>query len=269
MSNPSDTSNENTKSEESSGGLLTHLIELRQRTIYVLIAIGITFLCLIPFAQTLYDWLALPVISQLPNNGQLISVHPAAGPLVPIKLAFLVAVVLMLPWLFYQLWCFVAPGLFQQEKRLILPLLTSSVLLFYFGMAFVYFVVLPLLFQFLPNFLPSTVQYIPDIGYYLNFVITLFFAFGFSFEMPVFTVLLIQMGLTSRQSLSKKRPYIIVGAFTIGMLLTPPDVISQITLAIPICLLFELGLWVSRLLEGRLKASKLEDEVINQGMNDP
>lgn len=241
-------------------GFLGHLLELRDRLLRMVLAVGLVFLCLIPVAQDLYNLLSDPLVSQLPDGQTLIAVQVAAPFFVPYKLALLVAFVLALPYVLYQAWGFVAPGLYQHEKNLVTPLLVSSVLLFYLGMAFAYFVVLPMIFNILPGFAPENVAVTPDINEYLNFVMMMFMAFGIGFEMPVATILLISTGIATREGLQNARPYVIVGAFIVGMLLTPPDVLSQVMLAVPVWLLFELGLIASRLFDKQIIKSGKEKE---------
>ncbi|MGB1256952.1 MAG: twin-arginine translocase subunit TatC, partial [Thiolinea sp.] len=226
-------------------GFLAHLYELRDRLLRMVLAIGIVFVCLFPFAKDLYELFALPLAGQVPDG--MISTGTIAPFLVPLKLALLAAFLVALPYVLYQFWGFVAPGLYKHEKRLAIPLLISSVLLFYLGVLFAYFILLPLIFSVLPAFVPDVATYMPDIGSYLDFAMALFMAFGIGFEMPVATILLISTGMATRESLAKKRPYVIVGAFVVGMLLTPPDVISQLMLAIPMWILFEIGLVASSL----------------------
>lgn len=225
--------------------LLSHLIELRSRLIRCVIVVGVLFLGLYPFRNALYHWLASPLMAVLPEGASMIATQVATPFLIPLKLALVSAFFLSVPFVLHQLWAFVAPGLYRHEKRLIWPLLGSSVVLFYAGMAFAYFIVFPLVFQFFAGSTTEGVSMMTDIGEYLSFVLTLFFAFGAAFEVPIATILLVRSGITTRQALAAKRPYVIVGAFTVGMLLTPPDVISQILLAIPIWLLFELGIVLS------------------------
>jgi sec-independent protein translocase protein TatC len=240
-------------------GFLAHLVELRNHLIRIVLSIIIIFVFLAPFAQKLFDWLADPLISQ---GQQLIIIGVAAPFLIPYKFAFLLAFLIALPYIFYQLWGFVAPGLYKHEKKLIFPLLSSSVALFYLGVAFVYFALLPMMFTVLPMFAPSSATYSPDIANYLDFVIMMFLAFGIAFEMPIATILIISTGMTTAKKLAKKRPYVIVGAFIIGMVLTPPDMISQIMLAIPMWLLFELGLVLSGVFQKRIKESGKERDAM-------
>jgi sec-independent protein translocase protein TatC len=223
-------------------GFLSHLLELRDRLMRMVIAITLAVLALFPFRNTIYSYLAEPLSRHLPENSSMIAIDVASSFLAPFKLVLMLAVVLTVPYLMHQIWAFIAPGLYRHEKRLAVPLLFSSVVLFYAGMAFAYYVVFPLVFGFFTSVAPEGVQVMTDINRYLDFVIKLFLAFGFSFEVPIATFLVISTGLTTVENLAKSRPYIIVVAFVVGMLLTPPDVISQIMLAIPIWMLFELGL---------------------------
>ena len=241
-------------------GFLQHLLELRDRLLRMVLAIGIVFLILMPFAQDLYNLLSDPLVRHLPEGQKLIAVGVASPFFIPYKLALMVAFVLALPYVLYQVWGFVAPGLYQHEKKLVTPLLISSVSLFYLGMAFAYFFVLPMMFSILPGFAPTNVDVTPDIAEYLDFVMMMFMAFGIGFEMPVATILLISTGIASRETLEQSRPYVVVGAFIFGMLLTPPDVLSQIMLAIPMWLLFEVGLLASRLFDKQVKQAQADKE---------
>ncbi|KXX63688.1 preprotein translocase subunit TatC [Marichromatium gracile] len=245
---------------------VSHLIELRDRLIRMVIAILVVFLALFPFANELYVYIAAPLMAQLPDGNTMIATQVAAPFLTPFKLALVAAVFLSMPFLFYQLWAFVAPGLYQHERRLAVPLLLSSVLLFYLGMLFAYYVVFPLVFAFLAGSTPEGVAMMTDISAYLDFVLTLFFAFGLAFEIPIATILLVALRLTTPAALAAKRPYVIVGVFVVGMFLTPPDVISQTLLAIPMWLLFELGILFARiLLKGRLDEDEDDDGVDPDG----
>lgn len=251
--------------------LLEHLIELRDRLKWSAIVVGVLFIGLFfyPSAKTIYNWLANPLISQ---GHEMIIIGTAAPFLIPMKLTLLVAFLIALPYLFYQLWSFVAPGLYKHEKRLIYPLIASSIFLFYLGIAFVYFILLPMMFQIIPQFAPDiSTTYSPDIAEYLNFTIMMFLAFGIGFEMPIATILVISTGMTTAEDLKKKRPYVIVGAFVAGMFLTPPDVVSQIMLAVPMWLLFEVGLIFSTIFNIRIKeagdARKEMDEKNNYSSN--
>ncbi|ABA59501.1 Sec-independent protein translocase TatC [Nitrosococcus oceani ATCC 19707] len=227
--------------------LVSHLMELRNRLLRSIIVILVIAVVLMPFANDLYHLLARPLMAHLPETNSMIATEVAAPFLTPFKLTLVTAIILSVPVLLYQLWAFIAPGLYQNERRLILPLLASSTLLFFLGIAFAYFVVFPLMFGFFTQATPEDVAVMTDISKYLDFVLTMFFAFGLAFEVPVATVLLVWTGITNVERLQEKRPYIIVAAFVFGMLLTPPDIISQTLLALPMWLLFETGLWFSRL----------------------
>ena len=227
--------------------LLDHLIELRDRLLRMVVAVLVLFLVLFPFSEQIFTVVAEPLLALMPEGTSMIATSVTSPFLVPFKLVLLVAVLLAVPYLLHQLWAFVAPGLYSHEKRLAAPLLISSVVLFYCGIAFAYFVVFPLLFAFFIAVAPEGVAVMTDIGQYLDFIIAIFFAFGIAFEVPVATFLLILAGATTADNMAKKRPYIIVGAFVIGMMLTPPDVISQSLLAVPMWALFEIGLIMSRI----------------------
>lgn len=233
--------------------LLEHLIELRARLLRAVVAIVVVLVALLPFARALYDHVAAPLISNLPaaQAAKMIASEPTSGFFAPIKLAFCAAVVLTAPWLLYQAWAFVAPGLYRREKRLAMPLLVSSVLLFYAGCLFAYFVVLPSVFHALAMFTPEVVTLAPDPGKYLDFVLVLFLAFGLCFELPVALVILVLMGWVTPAQLRESRGYAVVGIFVIAALITPPDAISMLLLAIPMCLLYEAGILAARLLKPR------------------
>ncbi|RMH42507.1 MAG: twin-arginine translocase subunit TatC [Gammaproteobacteria bacterium] len=226
--------------------LVEHLRELRTRLLRAVASILVVFIMLAPFADPLYQMLSKPLLAHFPADAKLIATDVAAPFFAPFKLTLVAAFFLALPFVFYELWRFVAPGLYRHERKLIAPLLVSSVLLFYLGVAFAYFVVFPLVFAFFTQTAPEGVTVMTDISSYLDFTLKLFFAFGLAFEIPIATVLLIWSGITSVESLRNKRPYVIVGAFAIGMFLTPPDAISQTLLAVPMWLLFELGVWLGR-----------------------
>mgnify|MGYP001073358183 CR=1 FL=1 len=225
---------------------MSHLVELRDRLLHMVIAILLVFLVLFPFANEVYTFIAEPIRAQLPEGSQMIATQVASPFLTPFKLALVAAVFVAMPYLLFQVWGFVAPGLYTHEKRLGVPLLASSIVLFYLGMAFAYFVVFPLVFGFFTSVTPEGVAQMPDIAFYLEFVLKLFFAFGIAFEIPIATILLVAIGATTPAALAQKRPYVIVGVFVAGMLLTPPDVVSQTLLAVPMWLLFELGIFFSR-----------------------
>jgi sec-independent protein translocase protein TatC len=238
------------------GSLISHLLELRDRLLRAVLAVIIIFIPLAFIANELYEFLAKPLMEQLPEGTSMIATEPHAPFFVPFKFAFAVAFAIAIPYLLYQMWAFVAPGLYRHEKRLVFPLLVSSSALFYLGIAFSYFVVFPLIFKFFANSAPEGVAVMTDIGSYLGFVLKLFFAFGIAFEVPIATILLVKIGVTTPDALAEKRPYIIIGAFILGMLLTPPDIFSQTMLAIPVWILFEAGLFAAR----RMNITKIEDE---------
>lgn len=231
---------------ENESGFVSHLIELRDRLLRIVVAILILFLALFPFSEIIFSYFAQPLLNLMPEGTSMIATGVTTPFLVPFKLVLMLSVLLSLPFTLFQVWSFVAPGLYKHEKRLIIPLVTSSVLLFYCGIAFAYFIVFPLLFGFFIAIAPEGVSVMTDIGQYLDFILAIFFAFGIAFEMPVATFLLVQIGVASVESLAEKRAYVIVGVFVIGMVLTPPDIISQSLLAIPMWLLFELGLLAAR-----------------------
>lgn len=241
--------------EGSDTGLFAHLIELRARLIRALAGLLLVFVCLLPFANKLYGWFAQPLLDKLPKGGQLIAVEVASPFFAPLKLAFFVAVFAVMPWLLYQAWAFVAPGLYKREKRLALPLLLSALLLFYGGCAFAFFVVLPSVFGFLAQVTPDGVAMMTDINAYLDFVLVIFLAFGFSFELPVALVILVMLGWVTPKQLSEWRGYAIVGIFIVAAVITPPDVISQLLLAIPMCLLYEAGILAAKLV-GRTRGAE-------------
>lgn len=225
--------------------LVSHLIELRSCLLKMLSCVLLIFIALSFFAGELYSLVAKPLLEHLAPGAGMIATEVASTFIAPIKLAFFLALFISMPYILYQAWSFVAPGLYQNERRFALPLLISSILLFYAGIAFAFFVILPILFGFFTSIAPEGVVVMTDISRYLDFILKIFFAFGLAFEVPILTILLIWSGLTTVESLKSKRPYIIVAAFVIGMLLTPPDVISQLLLAFPVWLLFEFGLWLA------------------------
>jgi len=246
-------SSHNPESEGSEQPLIGHLIELRNRLLRIVISILIIFIGLSFYANQIYSLIAEPLIRFLPETTSMIAIDVASPFLTPFKLALICAIFISMPIILYQFWAFIAPGLYRHERRLTLPLLIFSSILFYSGVAFAYFVVFPLVFEFLTMAAPAGVEVMTDISKYLDFVLTLFFAFGVAFEVPILTIILVWTGISTPQSLSEKRPYVIVAAFVIGMFLTPPDAISQTLLAIPIWLLFEIGLLLSRLLTRKNK----------------
>ncbi len=230
---------------------IAHLVELRARLLRALTSVLIIFAALFYFASDLYRLVASPLIKTLAPGGTMIATEVAAPFLAPVKLTLFISVFLAMPYILYQAWAFIAPGLYRHERRIALPLLVSSIVLFYAGIGFAYFVVFPLLFGFLTAVAPAGVAVMTDISRYLDFILTIFLAFGLAFEVPVATFLMVWAGFTTVEALSRNRPYIIIAAFVLGMLLTPPDVISQILLALPIWWLFELGLYLSRRLVRR------------------
>ena len=221
--------------------LVQHLIELRRSLLRSVIAIVVFFVILFPFADEVYNFIAAPIVQAIPGSN-LIAIGVISPFLTPLKMSLIIAIYIAMPYLLYQLWMFVAPALYRHEKRLVLPLVVSSTLLFYAGLVFSFYIVFPVIFGFLAGVGPDSVNFAPDIQYYLDFILKVSFAFGVAFEVPVVTILLIIFGVTTPQKLKKNRSYIIVGSFVIGMILTPPDVISQFLIAIPIWLLFEAGL---------------------------
>lgn len=251
-------SDSNEKPDLAQAPLIEHLVELRSRLLRAVVAILVIFLALYSFANDIYTFVAQPLMALLPEGSQMIATEVASPFLAPFKLTLVVAVFAAIPYVLHQAWSFVAPGLYDNEKALAMPILASSVALFYAGAAFAYFAVFPLLFEFFTQTGPEDVAVMTDINQYLNFVLKLFFAFGVAFEIPIATFLLIVSGATTVESLSKKRPYIVLGCFVVGMLLTPPDVISQSLLAIPMYLLYEIGLLFGRF--ARRKKHEAEDD---------
>lgn len=231
-----------------SESFISHLIELRNRLVRVVIAFVVVFLALFPWAQELYALLAEPMLAVLPKGGQMIATEVITPFMVPIKVAMMTAFLITLPHTLYQIWAFIAPGLYQHEKKLGAPLIIASVLLFLFGMSFAYFLVFPVVFGFVVGVAPIGVAVMTDIGKYLDFVMMMFLAFGMTFEVPIVVILLVKMGMVSVAKLREIRPYVIVGAFVLGAIFTPPDIISQFMLAVPLWLLYEVGIVVAALL---------------------
>jgi len=244
------------ESESGEQSFLSHLIELRERLLKAVAAVLLILVALIPIANRLYAWLALPLIKHLPQGGTMIATEIASPFLTPIKLAFFVALFIAMPFILYQLWAFVAPGLYRHEKRLALPILFSAMVLFYVGCAFAYFLVLPAVFTFLTSVAPTGVAVMPDISHYLDFVLVLFLAFGLCFEVPVVIIILVSLGVVTPAQLVKSRGYAIVGATVIAAVLTPPDVLSMLMLAVPMCALYELGIIAARLLARRAETAE-------------
>jgi sec-independent protein translocase protein TatC len=251
---------------QNKSSFVPHLLELRGRLTKILLFVLVIFIFLIPFSGDIYNILSIPLLNALPDGSEMIAIDVASPFLIPFKLVIYLSIFIVIPYILFHLWSFIAPGLYTHEKKLIFPLIISSSILFYLGAAFAYFIVFPLIFVFFIGIAPTDVAVMTDIGRYLDFVIALFFAFGFSFEVPIITVLLITSGITTKEKLALKRPYIIVGAFTLGMLLTPPDVISQILLALPMWLLYEIGLYSSKYFKVR-KISNSNEEVYNDIAN--
>ncbi|MBO2676728.1 twin-arginine translocase subunit TatC [Shewanella algae] len=237
--------------------LISHLLELRTKLLRSIASVLIVFIALVYWANDIYHYMAIPLMQSLPDTGSMIATDVAAPFFAPFKLTLVLSFFISVPYVLYQIWSFVAPGLYKHEKRLVVPLLFSSTLLFYLGIAFAYYVVFPVVFGFFTSVAPEGVQVATDISSYLSFILKLFFAFGLAFEIPVAVILLCWAGVTTPEDLRAKRPYIIVGAFVVGMLLTPPDVISQTMLAVPMLLLFEGGLLAARFYS---KASDESDE---------
>jgi len=240
-------------------GFMTHFLELRDRLLRMVLAVLILFIALFGFSEEIFTFVAQPLLSLMPEGTSMIATGVASPFLVPFKLVLMVSVFIAVPYLLYEIWSFIAPGLYKNEKSMAVPLIVSSTILFYCGVAFAYFVLFPLLFKFLIAISPEGVSMMTDIGQYLDFIIAIFFAFGIAFEVPIAVFLLIIIGATTPDALAQKRPYIVVGAFVIGMFLTPPDIISQTILAIPMLLLFEAGLFISRLVLKR-RAEQADDE---------
>lgn len=238
----------NDSSHDKAQPLIEHLIELRGRVLRVIIAVVVVFLSLFYFANDLYAALSDPLTQLLPEGSSMIATDVTAPFFAPFKLTLVVSIFLVIPLILHQAWSFIAPGLYRHEKRIAVPMLVSSIVLFYMGIAFAYFVVFPLMFGFFTSIGPEHVAVTPDISSFLNLVLKLFFAFGVAFEIPVATVLMLLAGITTPESLKKKRAYVIVGCFVIGMLMTPPDIISQALLAIPMWLLFEFGILMGALM---------------------
>jgi sec-independent protein translocase protein TatC len=241
--------------------LIAHLIELRGRVLKAVVSVFVVFLCLVYFAQDLYHWLATPLLDTLPENAQMIATDVASPFFAPFKLTMVLSFFIAIPVVLFQIWGFVAPGLYRNEKRLVAPLLFSSTLLFYLGMAFAYYVVFPLAFSFFTSVAPEGVVINTDISSYLNFVLKIFFAFGLAFEIPVAVVLMCWTGVTTPDKLRAKRPYVIVGVFVVGMLLTPPDIISQTLLAIPMWILYEFGIVIGSIYTRKKEEQEPQDEL--------
>jgi sec-independent protein translocase protein TatC len=240
---------------------LSHLIELRKRLVHSIVAVVIVLLALFPFAKQIYAFLAQPLLRVLPAGATMIATDVTGTFLVPLKVTLMAAFLIALPYVLWQIWAFVAPGLYQHEKRLALPVIVSSVFFFLVGMSFAYFVVFPVAFGFFAGYTPAGVQMMTDIDKYLSFVLTMFVAFGVTFETPVIVVVLVRVGVVSLERLKSMRPYVIVGAFVVGAVFTPPDVISQCLLAVPLWLLFELGLILARFVSSPASRAQVPAEI--------
>ena len=249
---------------------ISHLVELRDRLLRSVVAFAIVLLCLFPWAADLYDLLASPMMRALPEGTKMIATGVVTPFLVPVKVAMMASFILVLPYVLYQVWAFVAPGLYIHEKRLTIPLVVASTILFLLGIAFCYFFVFGVVFDFVNKIAPKSITVAPDIENYLSFVLTLFLAFGVTFEVPIAVILLVRMGMVTIAQLKEARPYVIVGAFVIAAIVTPPDVVSQILLAAPMCLLYELGIFFARFVVRRkpdadedrpLSDSEMENEL--------
>lgn len=241
------------ETQQTAQPLIEHLLELRRRLMWTIGGLLLCFLALMPFAQQLYTFVAQPLMATLPAGTSMIATDVIAPFFVPVKVTLMAAFLLSLPHTLYQVWAFIAPALYQNEKRLVMPLVLSSVLLFFAGMAFAYFLVFPLIFKFLAGVTPVGVNMATDIDKYLSFILGMFVAFGATFEVPVVVVLLNRMGVVSLAQLRQARPYVIVGAFVLAAVITPPDVISQVLLAVPLIVLYEAGLWFCRFIHPRVR----------------
>ena len=247
--------------------IVQHLVELRSSILRSVIAIVVFFLMLFPFANEIYTFIAAPIVQAIPGSN-LIAIGVISPFLTPLKMSLILAVYIAMPYLLYQIWIFAAPALYRHEKKLILPLVVSSTVLFYTGLLFSFYIVFPVIFDFLSSVGPSSVDFAPDIQYYLDFIIKVSFAFGVAFEVPIATILLIMFGVTTAERLKKNRAYIIIGSFVLGMILTPPDIISQFLIAIPMWLLFEAGLICSSLFKVRITNTNLDSEKTKTKGND-
>jgi len=239
--------------------IVQHLIELRSALLRSVIAIVVFFAILFPFADDIYTFIAAPIVQAIPGSN-LIAIGVISPFLTPLKMSLILAIYIAMPYLLYQLWSFTAPALYRHEKKLVMPLVISSTILFYIGLLFSFYIVFPVIFTFLSNVGPASVDFAPDIQYYLDFILKVSFAFGVAFEVPIATILMIMFGATTAERLKKNRAYVIIGSFALGMILTPPDVISQVLIAIPIWLLFELGLFFSSFFKVREVSKQSKNE---------
>jgi len=247
--------------------IVQHLIELRNALLRSVIAIVVFFLVLFPFADDIYTFIAAPIVQAIPGSN-LIAIGVISPFLTPLKMSLILAIYVAMPYLLYQIWSFTAPALYRHEKKLILPLIISSTILFYIGLLFSFYIVFPVIFTFLSSVGPESVDFAPDIQYYLDFILKVSFAFGVAFEVPIATILLIIFGATTAERLKKNRAYIIIGSFALGMVLTPPDIISQVLIAIPIWLLFEVGLFVAPFFKVRETAKQTNNKKSETQKND-
>ncbi len=253
---------EEQKTSGSEDTFISHLIELRSRVVKASAAVLIIFLCMMPWSAHIFDLLAAPMISALPVGSKMIATGVITPFLIPVKVTMLMAFMIALPWVLYQMWAFVAPGLYSHEKRLVAPLVISSSLLFLTGVAFCYFFVFGVVFPFINNFAPKSVSVAPDIDSYVDFVLTMFLAFGITFEVPIIVIVLVRMGLVPLAKLKQIRPYVVVGAFVIAAVVTPPDIMSQLMLAVPLCLLYEVGLLVAPIFEKATRAPEQREDTV-------
>ena len=253
---------EEQKTSGSEDTFISHLIELRSRVVKASAAVLIIFLCMMPWSAHIFDLLAAPMISALPVGSKMIATGVITPFLIPVKVTMLMAFMIALPWVLYQMWAFVAPGLYSHEKRLVAPLVISSSLLFITGVAFCYFFVFGVVFPFINNFAPKSVSVAPDIDSYVDFVLTMFLAFGITFEVPIIVIVLVRMGLVPLAKLKQIRPYVVVGAFVIAAVVTPPDIMSQLMLAVPLCLLYEVGLLVAPIFEKATRAPEQREDTV-------
>lgn len=237
---------------------ISHLVELRNRVMKASVAIIVVFLCLMPWAGTIYDLLAAPMMNALPAGSKMIATGVITPFLIPVKVTLLVAFMIALPVVLYQAWAFIAPGLYTHEKKLVAPLVISSSLLFLAGVAFCYFFVFGTVFRFVNDFAPKSISVAPDIESYFGFVMTMFIAFGLTFEVPIVVIVLVRMGFVSVEKLKEIRPYVVVGAFIVAAIVTPPDVVSQLLLAVPLCLLYEVGLLLAPMFARATRAPEEE-----------
>ena len=246
--------------EQGQESFLSHLIELRDRLLRAIVALLVAFLALVPFAKQIYAWLAQPMLAQLPAGVAMIATEVTSPFFIPIKVTLLAAVVVALPVILYQVWAFVAPGLYAHEKKLVGPLVVASTVLFLLGMAFCYFLVFPVVFGVMKTSTPEGVAWMPDIGAYFGFVVNMFLAFGITFEVPIAVILCVKVGFVTVAKLREIRPYVIVGAFIVAAVVTPPDVMSQLLLAVPLCLLYEAGIIVAAIMTRNNAAREPESE---------